>query len=104
MLLNYLRYTTKAPDPSKSHNYDALNTSVWWEKFVATSRKVHNVTVGGLEYNLQSLEDFISKQCASSIKAYLAVSSVDRLLDIVNRTNYSAKQFQLLTSLGVCIE
>lgn len=37
-------------------------------------------------------------------QTYLAVSSVDRLLDIVKHTNYSAKQSQLLTSLGVCIE
>lgn len=104
VLLNYLRYTTKAPDPSKSHNYDALNTTVWWEKFVATSGKIRNVTVGGLEYNLQSLEDFISKQCASSIRAYLAVFSADRLFSVVGSTNYSDKQTQLVSSFGLVSE
>lgn len=104
VLLNYLRYTTKAPDPEKSHNYDALNTAKWWEKFVNTSQKVHNVTVGGLPYNLQSLEDFIVSQCASSIRTYLQVFSLDRLLEIVNRTPYSTKQKQLLNSLGVALD
>lgn len=104
VLLNYLRYTTKAPNPEKSHNYDALNTAKWWEKFVGTSQKIHNVTVGGLPYNLQSLEDFIATQCASSIRAFIEVSSVDRLLDIVKHTPYSSKQKQLLSSLGVAVD
>lgn len=104
VLLNYLRYTTKAPNPEKSHNYDALNTAKWWDKFVGTSQKIHNVTVGGLPYNLQSLEDFISTQCASSIRAFIEVSSVDRLLDIVKHTPYSSKQKQLLNSLGVVVD
>lgn len=104
VLLNYLRYTTKAPDPEKSHNYDSIRTAAWWSKFVGTSQKIHNVTVGGLPYNLESLEDYISTQCASSIRAFIEVSSLDRLLDIVNHTPYSSKQKQLLHSLGVVLD
>ena len=104
VLLNYLRYTTKAPDPEVSHNYDSLKTTKWWSEFVGTSRKIKNVTVGGLEYNLQSLDDFITKQCASSIRTFLTVSSLDRLLKIAETTPFSAKQKQLLASLGVAFD
>lgn len=104
VLLNYLRYTTKAPDPSKSHNYESLRTAKWWDKFVGTAHKIHNVTVGGLEYNLESLEDFIQLQCASSIRCFLEVSTVERLLEIVKHTPFSQKQLQLLHSLGIVID
>jgi hypothetical protein len=104
VLLNYLRYTTKAPDPAVSHNYDSLRTVKWWSDFVGTSEKIHNVTVGGLEYNLDSLDSYISGQCASSIRAYITLNSLDRLLEVVKHTPYSAKQKQLLASLGVALD
>lgn len=104
VLLNYLRYTSKAPDPTKSHNYDSIRTVKWWDQFIGTAHKIKNVTVGGLEYNLQSLEDFITKQCASSIRTFLEISTVDRLLEIATHTQFSSKQKQLLHSLGVSFD
>lgn len=106
VLLNYLRYTVKKPDPGQSHNFDSIRTVKWWSDFVGTSVKIKNVTVGGLEYNLDSLEDFISKQCASSIRTYIAISGGDlyKLLHTVSSTPYSAKQKQLLASLGIAYE
>lgn len=103
VLLNYLRYTTKAPDPDRSHNYDSLKTVSWWEDFVRTSTKIKNITVGGLEYNLDNLDNYISRQCASSIRTFLEVHSIDSLLSICQATPFSAKQKQLLQSLGVAL-
>lgn len=104
VLLNYLRYTAKAPDPEISHNYDSLKTVKWWDEFVGTSEKIKNVTVGGLEYNIDTLHDFISRQCASSIRTYVELFGSAGLLEIAYSAPFSAKQKQLLAIHGVDTE
>ena len=101
VLLNYLRYTVKAPDPTVSHNYDSIKTVKWWSDFIQTSQKIHNVTVGGLEYNLETLHDFIERQCASSIRTYVEIWGSAGLLDLASKAPFSAKQKQLLLLEGI---
>lgn len=103
VLLNYLRYTTKKPDPACSHNYDALKTSPWWDKFVGTSLKLHNITVGGLEYNLESLTDYIESQCSSSIRTFVALRGSSALLELAYKAKFSKKQIELLAKYGYAV-
>lgn len=101
VLLNYLRYTTKAPDPLNHH--DRLRTVRWWDEFVGSSEKIRNVTVGGLEYNFSNLENFITKQCLSSLKAFVEINggSVDPLLKMISEARMNAKQEELVKRLKI---
>jgi len=101
VLLNYLRYTTKAPDPLNHHN--RIRTVRWWDEFLGTSEKIRNVTVGGLEYNFSDLESFIKKQCLSSLKAYVELNggSVDPLIKLISDAKMNRRQEELVKSLQI---
>ena len=99
-LLNYLRYTVRAPDPSSSHNYDSVKTACWWEKFVGTSEKIKNFYVGGVQYNLDSLYEYLSVQAGSSMRTYVEIFGASGLLDLVYECKPNEKQIQLLRSFN----
>lgn len=100
VLLNYLRYTIKAPDENNNNN--RIPTTDWWDKFVGTSERIKNFTTGGIEYNYFNLEAFLVKQCASSIKTFIEANQGDmtRLFEIINKAKHSDKQKALLKNLG----
>lgn len=100
ILFNYLRYTTKSPDLMNHH--DRIPTVQWWQRFVGTSEKIKNVTVGGLEYNFGDLENFIRKQCLSSLKAYVEVNggSVEPLLKLISDAKMNKRQEELVRTLS----
>lgn len=104
VLLNYLRYVTSSPMDCQN-NYDRLRTTAWWSEFVATSEKIKNITVGGLEYNYGNLADFIEGQCAGALRAYVAANggSVDKLLEVISKAQIGKKHKILLREMGVKI-
>lgn len=97
VLNNYLRYTTKAPIPGQ-RNQSRLNTASWWLRFTGTAEKISNVKVGGMEYNFDSLERFLSEQCASSMKAYIRAcgGDVTALLRLAQEAQLTKKQEDML--------
>lgn len=99
ILLNYLRYTTKAPDLNNHHN--RLKTVKWWREFLGTSEKIKNLTIGGLEYNYSNLESFIKKQCLSSLKCFVEINggSVDALLNMISDAKLNKRQEELIQTL-----
>ena len=99
VLLNYLRFTTKPPD--ENNNNSRINTTPWWSKFVNTSQRIKNIKVGGLEYNYDSLENFIDKQCASSLKTYIAINKGDitPLLEKIEKAKLNIKQETLIDTM-----
>lgn len=101
VLLNYLRYTVRAPDGN--NNYDWIPTVKWWAKFVDTAEKIKNIKVGGLEYNFFNLESFLVKQCASSLKAYIqaAGGSTEGLMKMIEEAKLNKKQKEMLSQMGV---
>lgn len=101
VLLNYLRYTVRAPDPESSHNYDSIKTVKWWADFVGTGHKIKKFKIGGLEYNLDSLHDFLAKQCGSSMRTYVELFGSSALLELAYNSQFSAKQKQLLAMEGI---
>lgn len=98
VLLNYLRYTTKKND---GNHRDRLPTADWWDKFLGTSERIKNVTIGGLEYNLMGLEHYLRKQCASSIKTYIEACGGDltRFFEMIDSAEMNDKQKSLLDKL-----
>lgn len=101
VLLNYLRYTTKSPDGCQNH-HDRLDTVIWWDRFVKTARKIKNIKVGGLEYNYGNLEEFILRQCTSSLLAFTIANggSMDKLQSMIAGATLSHKHKVLLSEMG----
>lgn len=99
VLLNYIRFTVSAPD--ENNNNSRIKTTKWWSKFLQTSERKKNIKVGGLEYNYESLKDFLVKQCASSCKTFLELNDgdIDSLLDIINASEFNARQRVLLSEI-----
>jgi len=97
---NYLRFTTKNPELCAEH-YETVKTTQWWQEFVGTSEKIKNIRVGGLEYNYMNLEDFITKQCASSLKTYIEANhgDISGLMEIVDKAKINKKQKDLLSAI-----
>lgn len=102
VLLNYLRYVSRCPNETQNH-YDRISTVGWWDKFVGTSQRIKNITVGGLEYNYGNLADFVEGQCAGALRAYVAFNggSVDKLLEVISKASVSKKHKLLLQEMGV---
>lgn len=96
VLLNYLRYTVAAPDGN--NNNGRIDTVSWWSDFLGECTRLKNIYVGGLEYNRQSLNDFIRKQCSSSLKLWLELNGGDltELARIAYDANLNQKQLDLL--------
>ena len=100
VLLNYLRYTVKAPADCQNH-YDRLRTVGWWSQFVGTAEKIKNIKVGGLEYNYFNLESFVVRQCAGALRAYVDAhgGDVGPLLEVILKARLSKKHEELLRQL-----
>jgi len=67
------------------------------------SEKLKNIKVGGLEYNYWNLEANIIRQCASSMKAFIAANhgDVGKLLEIIDGAKLSKKQEEMLAQLEI---
>ena len=96
VMLNYLRYTVAAPDSNNNNN--RIDTVSWWSDFLGECSRLKNIYVGGLEYNRQSLNDYIRKQCSSSLKLWLELNGGDltELARIAYDANLNPKQLDLL--------
>lgn len=94
--VNYLRYTVAAPDSNNNNN--RIDTVCWWSEFLGECSRLKNIYVGGLEYNRQSLNDYIRKQCSSSLKLWLELNGGDltELARIAYDANLNPKQLDLL--------
>lgn len=96
VLLNYLRYIEDWTDAN--NNNSRIPTAPWWANFLGECERLKNIYVGGLEYNRQSLIDYIRKQCSSSLKAYVELFDGDfsELFNIIDDAKLNPKQIELL--------
>lgn len=92
MLLHYLRFITEPNDDV--HHQDRKQTTRWWLKFCGNAKKIKGFYIGGLEYNMQSLERYLAKQVSSSLNAYITVNNGDltSLLNMVEVSKLNKKQ------------
>ena len=102
MLHDYLRFTTK---PNNSNHTERLTTCKWWLKFLDTAEKIKGIYIGGIEYNLMTLEHYLFAQVAPSLDTYIMAKEGDltELLDIARQAKKSRKQEDLLRSLGITV-
>lgn len=96
---NQLRFVRFTGDS----NYSRLPPVQWWARFLGNSPRLKLAYPGALEYNLDTLENYVVKQSGSSILTYLAVhgGDVSRLLDSVGGCRLNPRQKVLLDKLGI---
>jgi len=102
VLYNFLRYTKENPE-TLNGNYDSATICGWWQKFVNTSKKIKNIRVGGLEYNLSSLLEYVEQQCSSSLKTLTLAydGDISIILEMMEKAKINKKQKMLLESLRI---
>lgn len=91
MLFDYLRFTK---EKNNCEHTERLTPTRWWRTFCADAKKIKGFYVGGLEYNLESLERYLGNQTSSSMKTYLAAhgGDVSGLLEMADTAKYNKKQ------------
>lgn len=97
MLFDYLRFTREVNEEGNT-NHTRMTVTRWWRTFCGNAKKIKGFYVGGLEYNLESLERYLSNQTSSSMKTYLAAhgGDVTELVKIAQGATYNKKQDFLL--------
>lgn len=98
VLLNCLRFTNEVN--KNDHNQGKLTVCKWWSDFCNNAEKIKGVKIGGLEYNLDTLEDYIRKQVASSLLTYVTVhgGDINCLNEVINSTSLNLRQAAFLES------
>jgi len=99
MLFDFLRFTREVNDID-SKNQKRLTVTRWWRTFCGNAKRIKGFYVGGLEYNLESLERYLGNQVGSSMKTYLAAhgGDVSGLINMAQGATYNEKQeFMLQT-------
>lgn len=91
MLYDYLRFIREENDGFHQSRYHVCR---WWTSFCGTSKRIKGFYIGGLEYNLQKLTDFVKIQAGGSMKAYYILSgeSMEPLKKIIEESEMNEKQ------------
>ncbi len=97
MLFDYLRFTREVNEAG-NNKQSRMTVTRWWRTFCGNAKKIKGFYVGGLEYNLESLERYLNNQTSSSMKTYLAAhgGDVTELVKIAQGATYNKKQDFLL--------
>lgn len=100
VLSNFLRFTTTSPAECNG-NYDKLRITKWWQKFIHNADKIKNIYVGGMEYNYDTLEHYIMKQVAPSLRTFIMANggNIEPLLELISKAKLSTRQRELLKSV-----
>ena len=91
MLFDFLRFTREIND---SEHTERLTVARWWRTFCGNAKKIKGFYVGGLEYNMESLERYLGNQTSSSMKAYMIAhgGDVSGLLGMAEKAELNDKQ------------
>ena len=76
MLMDYLRFTRK---PNTVNHTERTIVCRWWQTFCCNAKRIRGFYLGGLEYNMERLIDYLHKQVASSAVTYLETHDGDVL-------------------------
>lgn len=95
MLLDYLRFTN---DVKNGINTNRLKAVRWWTKFVGTTKRIKGFYLGGVEYNMKGLYNYLTKQTASSYRTYFELNngSLDALYEIFADAELNKNQLFLI--------
>lgn len=97
LLYAYLRFTKEVNEVDGRH-CDRLTVTRWWKSFCNGAEKIKGFYLGGCEYNMQSLQDYIRNQSASSLKTFLEIKEGDlgSLLGLFENSKLNKKQQYLI--------
>jgi Putative phage replication protein RstA len=92
MLFDFLRFTREVNEDNDHQS--RMTVTRWWRTFCGNAKKIKGFYVGGLEYNLESLERYLANQTSSSMKTYLAAhgGDVTELVKMADSATYNKKQ------------
>lgn len=91
MMFDFLRFTQ---EKNKGENQDRMKVTRWWRTFCGNAARIKGFYVGGLEYNMDSLEHYLYKNAGSSMKTFLSVTGGDvgQLMDYAKDSKFNKKQ------------
>lgn len=91
MLYDFLRFTR---EENKGINQDRLHVTRWWKTFCGNAARIKGFYIGGLEYNMERLERYLSKNAGSSMKTLLACTGGDigKLVKFAEESEYNEHQ------------
>lgn len=93
LLYNTIRFTNEVVDKENNHHSRATTTS-WWKDFVDNINLINYLHLPGKKYTIDTLINYIRKNCGSSINTYLKLSNGDfnSLLDMLKEIPINEKQ------------
>ena len=95
MMYDFLRFTREKNLPDiQDHNQSRLTVTRWWKAFCGNAARIKGFYVGGLEYNMERLERYLSKNAGSSMKTLLACTGGDisKLVQFANESEFNKHQ------------
>lgn len=97
IMRNQLLYWTKFD----GRHYERMQIASWWLRLLDNKPAIKMAYMGGLEYNLESLRDYVIGQAGSSVRAYIEAFGAEQLLATVAERPLNDKQKALLASAEV---
>lgn len=96
MLYAYLRYTREVNQ--QNDNQSKLTVCRWWQKFCNNAKKIKGFYLGGVDYNMGRLKNYIRTQPASSLKTLMEINGGDigELVDMFSNTKLNKQQEYLI--------
>lgn len=95
MMYDFLRFTREKNLPDiQDHNQSRLTVTRWWKAFCANAARIKGFYIGGLEYNMERLERYLSKNAGSSMKTLLACTGGDigKLVQFAEESKFNEHQ------------
>lgn len=97
MMFDFLRFTKEINKGIKDGDFrhqDRLQVTRWWRSFCANASRIKGFYVGGLEYNMERLEKYLSKNAGSSMKTLLACTGGDisKLMQFAEESEFNENQ------------
>lgn len=92
ILYDFLRFTREI---NKDDNKQSrLTATRWWKTFCGNAARIKGFYVGGLDYNMERLERYLSKNAGSSMKTLLACTGGDigKLVKFAEESEYNEHQ------------
>lgn len=101
VLMNFLRFTETPTEDVK--DYSRVDTVAWWDRFCNGIQGIKQLYLPAIEYTPDALRQYVHKNCASSIKAYLMLKNGDftELHEVLGITELNRRQKDVLAKAGI---
>ncbi len=94
LLSNQLMFYTKYDGIHR----DRAKVAPWWRQLIGNAQRIKMAYVGGMEYNCESLRQYVLGQAGSSVRTYISLYGIDQLVADVSQRPLNDRQLALLNS------